>query len=111
MDAHACNSRRNTNTMKINLDRFSVVDEEAAFNALVDKFGAEMKAKFKLKLDQGKGGWMDESDPDLMSTLLDGIEVHLAKGGNQMVDVGNLAAMLWNLSYLPIAVEIEKNKH
>ncbi len=97
--------------MKINLDRFSVVDEEAAFNALVDKFGAEMKAKFKLKLDQGKGGWMDESDPDLILELRNSLHEHLAKGGAQMIDVANLAAMLWNLSYLPIAVEIEKNKH
>ncbi|KKM74686.1 hypothetical protein LCGC14_1397750, partial [marine sediment metagenome] len=45
--------------MKIDLDRYSVIDEQAAFNALVDRFGEVMKGKFKLKLDQGYSGWMD----------------------------------------------------
>jgi len=96
--------------MKIDLDRYSVIDEQAAFNALLDRFGEAMKGKFKLKLDQGYSGWMDESNPDLISTLLDSIEIHLAKGGDQMIDVGNLAAMLWNLNYTPVAVELSPTR-
>ena len=69
MDAHACNSSRGSNTMKINLDHYAVVDEQAAFNALVDKFADAMKSKFGVKLKQGFSGWMGESDTDLIYTL------------------------------------------
>ena len=87
--------------MKIDLNHYSVVDEQAAFNALVDRFGEEMKEKFRLKMQQGYSGWMDDSDEELIPSLLNSLQQHLQKGGDQMIDVGNLTVMLWNLHYVP----------
>ena len=96
--------------MKIDLNRYSVVDEQAAFNALVDEFGEAMKIKFELKMEQGYSGWMDESDSELIPSLIHSLHQHVEKGGDQMIDVGNLAAMLWNLHYIPAAVEFSPTR-
>ena len=69
------------------------ISEEAALNALVDAFAAEMKAKLQTKREDGFHGW---DYLDAMPAIHRKYRQHLRRQNNQWVDVANLAAMLWN---------------
>ena len=63
-----------------------------AFDEVVKQFGKQMKAKFRRKFMGGRRGW-DEKDQ--RQFLLSSLKRHIEKG--DMVDVANLAAMIWNM--------------
>lgn len=73
--------------------------QEKALNTLVDAFAAEMKAKLLQKMREGYRGWDDHG----LSTKLGlGLRNHAQRAiveedPEQLVDVANLAAMLWNM--------------
>lgn len=64
-----------------------------AFDAVVDAFAKEMKAKFRRKWREGRGGW---DDPNCYEGMRIALQEHAARP-LQHVDVANFAAMLWNL--------------
>ena len=71
--------------------------EVEALNTLVDSFAAEMKLKLARKFLHGRSGWdSPESKAFLEASLAEHMVRHLETGG-QLVDIGNIAAMLWNI--------------
>jgi hypothetical protein len=72
--------------------------DEAALNALVDAFAAEMKAKLQAKREDGFHGW---DYLDAMPMIHRKYRQHLRRKNNQWIDVANLAAMLWNAEQAP----------
>jgi hypothetical protein len=70
--------------------------EVAVLTELVNRFSDKMWHKLIRKLDQGYYGW---DDPFLKKSLQESLIKHIEKGfdAENMVDVANLAAMLWNL--------------
>ena len=63
-----------------------------AIDKMVDVFSEAMKAKFRKKYLEGYTGWDDKS---LRIWIEKKLPEHVGKG--DMVDVANLAAMLWNM--------------
>jgi hypothetical protein len=71
--------------------------EEHALDALVDAFAKEMKKKLRQKYwRDGYTGWDDIANLAIIQQKLGEHVVRLLAGGDQAVDVANLAAMLWN---------------
>lgn len=68
--------------------------EEKALRALVRAFAAEMERKLLAKMRDGRSGW---DDPACRDCIREALRQHIARGDGQMVDIANLAAMLWNL--------------
>lgn len=66
--------------------------EIEALDALVDAFAMRMKAKLRQKALAGYTGW---DDPTLRPGILASLRLHVGKG--EMIDVANIAAMLWNM--------------
>ena len=66
---------------------------------LVALFGEEMRQKLRKKLEQGYKYWNDASDDhvveDLRDKLIDHVERYKKGDPKQLVDIANLAAMLW----------------
>src|SRR5688500_8707654 len=66
--------------------------ELSALNACVDSFAHAMKEKLMRKwMRDGKAGW---DDPEWRDHIRESLTRHVEKG--DMVDVANLAMMLWN---------------
>lgn len=65
-----------------------------ADSAMVEAFAEAMKTKLARATEKGRGGW---NDPDTCSApfLHDLLREHVVKDNLDMVDVGNLAGMLW----------------
>ena len=68
--------------------------EMTALDALVDAFALEMKKKLYKQYVKGYHGW---DDPEMKALLETKLNEHVQRGEEQMVDVANLAAMLWNM--------------
>lgn len=68
--------------------------ERDALEAMVDAFASEMKKKLIAKMEEGYGGWANDSSRLLLQRKL---EEHVSRGEGQWVDVANLACFLWNL--------------
>ncbi len=81
--------------MKVNPVDYLAPDEKTAFRTLLVFFAQALGRKFDEKHEQGRRGWANGSDPDLKRHLLESLRRHVDKG--DMVDVGVLAAMIWNL--------------
>jgi len=66
---------------------------------LVAQFGEAMRSKLRKKYEQGYRGWQDTTDPVVLETLRDKLRTHVeryeAGDPKQLVDIGNLTAMLW----------------
>lgn len=75
--------------------------EAARLSRLVSEFADEMREKLWKKLAQGYRGWEDDSDSHLVELLREKLRVHvdryLARDPKQLVDIANLAAMLWRI--------------
>ena len=63
-----------------------------AFDAVVNAFAKKMKAKFRRKFVKGFSGW---DNKDEKKYLVESLRQHAQE--YDMVDVANLAAMIWNL--------------
>jgi len=81
--------------MKVNMADFLVPEEKSAFRTLLVLFAQALGRKFEEKFDEGHRGWANGSDPGLRRRLLAALRHHVGK--EDMVDVGVLAAMIWNL--------------
>ena len=66
--------------------------DQRAFDAVVNKLATAMKAKFRNKFMEGRSGW---DERDAKEFLLTSLKSHIERG--DMVDVANIAAMIWNL--------------
>ena len=55
------------------------VDEVEALSHAVADFDEAMRQKLWKKLREGYGGWSDSSDPDLVDTLREKLEDHVAR--------------------------------
>jgi hypothetical protein len=76
--------------------------EYIALGSLVSDFSVAMRAKLFSKYEEGKRGWNDDSDTEVIDMLRRSLAVHILKYNNgedpsQLVDIGNYIAMLWNL--------------
>jgi hypothetical protein len=60
---------------------------------MVDSFAEEVKSKLRSKCLMGYTGW---DNPELQPLLLQKLKEHIEREG-QEIDVGALAAMLWNM--------------
>jgi len=69
------------------------IKERLLDHAGVRDFAEAMKAKLDLKREQGRGGWHDPEQCSL-ERLYILLADHVRKG--DMVDIGNLAMMIWN---------------
>lgn len=71
--------------------------ESAALDAMVDAFAAKMKSKLRKQISKGYAGW---DDPNANECLRIGLATHVIRqnkgDGNQLVDIANFCAMLWN---------------
>lgn len=65
---------------------------------MVDAFAAEMKKKLQAKFTEGYEGW---DDPKMLPILKVKLMNHAEKPGQQVVDIANLAAMIWNIETNP----------
>lgn len=63
-----------------------------AFDAVVNAFNKQMKVKFRKKYLEGRDGWDNRNQKHFIKASL---KKHISKG--DMVDVANLAAMIWNM--------------
>lgn len=68
--------------------------ELIAFDHMLNAFVSEMREKFRYKFNQGFRGW---DDPQMLQTVWELLEQHVRRGPAQMIDVGLLSAMVWNL--------------
>lgn len=76
-----------------------VIGEElSALIDLVDRFSKDMRSKLIEKYMEGYTGW---DNPDELEFLKDSLVSHTEKGfdSENMVDVANLAAMIWGHHY------------
>jgi len=83
------------------------IDEQEALQSLVRKFGDAMRSKLKRKYLEGYTDW---DNPALYRILQAKLLDHVARGFDRenMVDIGNLAAMLWNMAgVLPVTPEVK----
>jgi hypothetical protein len=76
-------------------DALEMTDEER-LDAMVDDFAFAMKEKLHRKAEQGRSGW---DNPANAAVIRAAMLEHAARGPGQEVDVANLAAMLWNLTF------------
>jgi hypothetical protein len=86
----------------MNKTKDQVESELNKLATLVDDFGEAMREKLWRKWDEGKSGWDDHSDPNVLDTLRRGLGKSLLEYNNgekpeKMVDVANYSAMIWNL--------------
>jgi hypothetical protein len=75
---------------------------------LVTQFGEAMRVKLWKKLRAGYQGWNDDSDTEVLENLREKLADHVKRYGDgkdpgQLVDIGNLVAMLWR-------IEVRDNK-
>jgi len=82
----------------------------AELSNLVASFSEAMRAKLWKKLGQGFEGWNDETDEHLYEDLEEKLYAHVRrfKEGDttQLVDIANLAAMLWWHNQTRVAVKL-----
>ncbi len=86
-----CNCR---SAGECNHNLFSEID---ALDKLVNSFAKEMKKKLKKKYLEGYTGWDNKEDEKLIKRKL---KEHCLKktDSENMVDIANLVAMLWNMN-------------
>lgn len=71
-----------------------LVDREALDNAMVDALADAMKAKLARAREKGRGGWENPAECSVRD-LWDMLIEHAHKPNLDMVDVANLAGMVW----------------
>lgn len=84
------------------IDRDKMEQELEKLSDLAFRFADAMREKLWKKYDEGFRGWDDDSDSSALDELRRKLGVCILKYNNgadpsQLVDIGNLSAMLWNL--------------
>jgi len=73
--------------------------EQNALSRLVSEFAEAMRQKLWKKQREGRSGWQDTSDskvPEILrERLYEHVEAYRRGDPKQLVDIANLAAMLW----------------
>ena len=64
-----------------------------ALHAAVDQFAAAMKTKLAVKAREGWYGWQESENEE---AIWERLESHVRRGRSQVVDIANLAMMLWH---------------
>jgi len=82
------------------IDALQSLNEFEGLSQLVSRFSDAMRARLWEKLEEGYGGWNDPTDADhtidvVRDKLFASIEKYKKGEVKQLVDIANLAAILW----------------
>ena len=85
--------------MANNIGILQQLNEFEGLSQLVSRFSDAMRARLWEKMHKGYKGWLDDSDvhlvDDVQSRLFASVEKYRAGEVKQLVDIANLAAILW----------------
>ena len=89
----------------------SALTEKERLSALVAEFGEEMRRRLWFKETVGRKGW---DDPDSIMRLRASLKEHVDKYGKdknpwRLVNVANIACLLWYLELKPLLKRRRKN--
>jgi uncharacterized protein YbgA (DUF1722 family) len=80
-------------------DMIQQLEEYERLGMLVSRFSEVMRARLYEKVQEGYEGWADHTDPHVVETvqekLFASVEKYRRGEKKQLVDIANLAAILW----------------
>jgi hypothetical protein len=84
---------------RVHINILQQLSEFEGLSQLVSRFSDVMRARLWEKMEEGYEGWSDTTDPNLIENVQDSlfrsIEKYKEGETKQLVDIANLAAILW----------------